>query len=68
MTSVIIGAKRLEQLEDNLGATEVRLSDADRERLDCINALLPEHSDGYLRRYSTNKTNSVDGGGVVVIK
>jgi aryl-alcohol dehydrogenase-like predicted oxidoreductase len=43
VTSVIIGAKRLEQLDDNLGATEVRLSDADIERLDRVSALPPEY-------------------------
>jgi aryl-alcohol dehydrogenase-like predicted oxidoreductase len=34
VTSPIIGPKRLEQLEDNLGALEVEVTDEDREKLD----------------------------------
>ncbi|HEY4688689.1 MAG TPA: aldo/keto reductase [Anaerolineae bacterium] len=34
ITSPIIGPRTLEQLEDNLGALNVQLSDADRERID----------------------------------
>lgn len=41
VTSVIIGVKRIEQLEDNLGACEVTLSDDELERLDKVSALPP---------------------------
>ena len=34
VTSVIIGAKRPEQLAENLGAVEVALTDEERARLD----------------------------------
>ncbi|RAS53232.1 aryl-alcohol dehydrogenase-like predicted oxidoreductase [Vibrio diazotrophicus] len=41
VTSVIIGVKRMEQLEDNLGACEVTLSSDELERLDNVSALPP---------------------------
>jgi len=34
VTSVILGARTVEQLEDNLGAADLHLSDAERRRLD----------------------------------
>lgn len=43
VTSVIIGAKRVEQLEDNLAATSVRLSDAELAELDRVSALPAEY-------------------------
>ena len=43
VTSVIIGAKRLEQLDDNLGSVEVTLSDDELERLNTVSALAPEY-------------------------
>jgi aryl-alcohol dehydrogenase-like predicted oxidoreductase len=43
VTTVIIGAKRMEQLEDNLGAVAVRLSDDDLATLEKASALKPEY-------------------------
>jgi aryl-alcohol dehydrogenase-like predicted oxidoreductase len=43
VTSVIIGAKRPEQLADNIGATEIVLSDAELEQLNKVSALPPEY-------------------------
>jgi len=43
VTSVIIGAKRLDQLDDNLGAVSLRLSDDDMARLDAASALAEEY-------------------------
>ena len=43
VTSVIIGAKRLEQLDDNLGSVDVALSDAEIEQLNTVSALTPEY-------------------------
>jgi len=43
VTSVIVGAKRLEQLDDNIAATEVRLSDDELARLDQVSALPAEY-------------------------
>ena len=43
VTSVIIGAKRIEQLEDNLAATKVELSEDELDALDEVSALPPEY-------------------------
>lgn len=43
VTSVIIGAKTTEQLEDNIAATEVTLTAEELERLDKVSALPPEY-------------------------
>ncbi len=43
VTSVIIGAKRADQLKDNLASTEVVLSPAELEQLAGVSALPPEY-------------------------
>ena len=43
VTSVIIGAKRLEQLEDNLAAADLKLSAEEIRVLDEVSALPPEY-------------------------
>ena len=43
VTSVIIGAKRLEQLDDNLGSVDLTLTDAELERLNTVSALAAEY-------------------------
>jgi aryl-alcohol dehydrogenase-like predicted oxidoreductase len=43
VTSVIIGAKRLEQLDDNLKAVSVHLTDDDMAALDKVSAMPPEY-------------------------
>ncbi|SLN53231.1 aldo/keto reductase [Roseisalinus antarcticus] len=43
VTSVIVGAKRLDQLQDNIAATQVRLSDADLGALGEVSALAKEY-------------------------
>ncbi len=43
VTTVIIGAKRMEQLDDNLKAVSVRLTEADMATLDQVSALPPEY-------------------------
>ncbi len=43
VTSVIVGAKRLEQLEDNIAATAVELTEADLAAIDAVSALPPEY-------------------------
>jgi aryl-alcohol dehydrogenase-like predicted oxidoreductase len=43
VTSVIIGAKRLDQLQDNLAAAELTLTQAELSRLDEASALPPEY-------------------------
>ena len=43
VTSVIIGAKRLDQLEDNLAAVGLKLSAGEIKQLDEVSALAPEY-------------------------
>ena len=43
VTSVIVGAKRQEQLEDNIGATRVTLSEEELAALEKVSALPPEY-------------------------
>jgi aryl-alcohol dehydrogenase-like predicted oxidoreductase len=43
VTSVIIGAKKYEQLVDNIAATQLELSGDEMEQLDTISALKPEY-------------------------
>ena len=43
VTSVIIGAKRVEQLEDNIASTTLKLSDAELASLDAVSALPAEY-------------------------
>jgi aryl-alcohol dehydrogenase-like predicted oxidoreductase len=50
VTSVIIGAKRPEQLEDNIAATKVALSAAELTALDKVSALPPEYPGWMLER------------------
>jgi aryl-alcohol dehydrogenase-like predicted oxidoreductase len=52
VTSVIIGAKRLDQLHDNLAAAGLRLSEAELARLDDVSALPPEYPGWMLARQS----------------
>jgi aryl-alcohol dehydrogenase-like predicted oxidoreductase len=48
--SVIIGAKTIEQLDDNLAATELTLSPEDIAALDAVSALGPEYPGWMLNR------------------
>ena len=43
VTSIIIGAKREDQLKDNIAATEVKLSADEMQKLDEVSALPPEY-------------------------
>ncbi len=47
VSSVIIGAKRLEQLDDNIAASEVALSDAELDVLDKV-SVLPREYPGWM--------------------
>jgi aryl-alcohol dehydrogenase-like predicted oxidoreductase len=52
VTSVIIGAKRLDQLEDNLGAVDVALSAEDLAALDAVSKLPAEYPGWMIERQS----------------
>jgi aryl-alcohol dehydrogenase-like predicted oxidoreductase len=43
VTSVIVGAKRVDQLEDNIAATDVTLSQSDVDALNDVSALSKEY-------------------------
>ncbi|OBS09484.1 aldo/keto reductase [Acidihalobacter prosperus] len=55
VSSVIIGAKNMQQLEDNLGATRVRLSDEQIERLSAITAPQPQYPAWMIERQNSGR-------------
>jgi len=55
VTSVIIGAKSVEQLDDNLAATSVTLSAEELKRLDEVSALPAEYPGWMIERQSANR-------------
>lgn len=55
VTSVIIGAKTVEQLDDNLAATEVKLSPEELQRLDAVSALAPEYPGWMIERQNAQR-------------
>jgi aryl-alcohol dehydrogenase-like predicted oxidoreductase len=59
VTSVIIGAKTAAQLEDNLAATEVRLTAEDLAELDKASALAPEYPGWMLERLGGDRLSSI---------
>lgn len=57
VTSVIIGAKRMEQLEDNLQSIHVQLSDEQLQRLNEVSQLPPEYPQWMLARQSAGRVS-----------
>jgi aryl-alcohol dehydrogenase-like predicted oxidoreductase len=55
VTSVIIGARTVEQLDDNLAAVDVRLTDEETARLDQVSALPPEYPGWMLERQGSTR-------------
>ena len=55
VTSVIIGAKRIEQLEDNLAAVTLSLSGEEMAKLDEVSALPPEYPGWMLARQGATR-------------
>ncbi len=60
VTSVIIGAKRKEQLEDNVAAMEVQLSADELHQLDEVSALPPEYPGWMLATQGADRLGEVD--------
>ena len=60
VTSVIIGAKRHEQLQDNLAAAELTLSQDELTRLDEVSALPPEYPGWMLQFQGADRLEVVD--------
>jgi aryl-alcohol dehydrogenase-like predicted oxidoreductase len=55
VTSVIIGAKTEQQLEDNLKSVDVKFSPEELKRLDEVSALPPEYPGWMLQRFSGDR-------------
>lgn len=53
--SVIIGAKTVEQLDDNLAATEIQLTEEEMRTLDAVSALPAEYPGWMLERQGANR-------------
>ena len=52
VTSVIVGAKTIEQLDDNLAAADIKLSDEELAQLDLVSALPLEYP-GWMIQFQT---------------
>ena len=59
VTSVIIGAKRLDQLHDNIAAVELKLTEDEIKQLDQVSALPPEYPGWMLPFQSANRLQPV---------
>ena len=57
VTSIIIGAKRLDQLHDNLAAVELKLTPAEVQQLDEVSALPPEYPGWMLPVQGADRTD-----------
>jgi aryl-alcohol dehydrogenase-like predicted oxidoreductase len=55
VTSVIIGAKTMEQLDDNLGAVEVTLDESELTKLNEVSALTPEYPAWMIERQNAER-------------
>src|SRR5712671_5477782 len=60
VTSVIIGAKRLDQLEDNIAAVDLKLTEDELKQLDEVSALPPEYPGWMLPFQGANRLEPVD--------
>jgi aryl-alcohol dehydrogenase-like predicted oxidoreductase len=57
ITSVILGAKRIDQLQDNLAAVDLKLTDDELKQLDDVSALPPEYPGWMLPYQSSDRLN-----------
>ncbi|WP_175910322.1 MULTISPECIES: aldo/keto reductase [unclassified Burkholderia] len=55
VTSVIVGAKRVEQLEDNLGAADIVLTGDELAQLDAVSALPPDYPGWMIDRQAAGR-------------
>ena len=62
VSSVIIGAKRMEQLEDNLAATKIDLSEAELDTLDQVSTLPAEYPGWMFDRQVQRATQLAEAG------
>jgi aryl-alcohol dehydrogenase-like predicted oxidoreductase len=61
VTTVIIGAKTIEQLDDNIAATKLTLSDAEMKTLDDVSALPGEYPGWMLERQGAERVPQPKG-------
>src|SRR5271156_176364 len=59
VTSIIIGAKRLDQLEDNIAAVDLKLTPDELKQLDEVSALPPEYPGWMLPFQSSNRLEPI---------
>src|ERR1700677_864477 len=59
VTSIIIGAKRLDQLEDNIAAVDLKLTADELKQLDEVSALPPEYPGWMLPFQSSNRLEPI---------
>ncbi|MGO7163106.1 aldo/keto reductase, partial [Rhizobium johnstonii] len=55
VTTVIIGAKRVDQLDQNLAAVKLKLDEDDMTKLDEVSALAPEYPGWMLARQGAGR-------------
>jgi Predicted oxidoreductases (related to aryl-alcohol dehydrogenases) len=55
VTSIIIGAKKHEQLLDNIAATQLKLTEDEIQQLDAVSALAPEYPGWMLERQAQGR-------------
>lgn len=60
VTSVIMGAKRMDQLEDNLAAVDLELTEDELRQLDEVSALPPEYPGWMLNTQGADRLGPVD--------
>lgn len=60
VTSVLVGAKRLDQLEANLAAAELALTEDEIRRLDEVSALPPEYPGWMVEFQRSNRLEPVE--------
>ncbi len=63
VTSVIIGAKRMDQLEDNIASTKVKFSDEELARLDQVSALGAEYPGWMFERQGEARRKQLEDSG-----
>jgi aryl-alcohol dehydrogenase-like predicted oxidoreductase len=59
VTSVLVGARTREQLQDNLASTEVKLTAEDLTALNQVSALTPEYPGWMLERMGMDRLNTL---------
>lgn len=60
VTSVIVGAKRLSQLEDNIAAIDITLSEEEIRKLGAVSELPPEYPGWMLATQGADRLGPID--------